>query len=46
MPIDYATLILILIGLAAGVFSGFFGIGGGVIIVPALFCASHSASLS
>ncbi len=36
MPIDHALLVLILIGLAAGVFSGFFGIGGGVIIVPAL----------
>ncbi len=36
MPIDSATFTLILIGLAAGVFSGFFGIGGGVIIVPAL----------
>ncbi len=28
--------ILILIGLAAGVLSGLFGVGGGVIIVPAL----------
>ncbi|MDD5035988.1 MAG: sulfite exporter TauE/SafE family protein [Methylococcaceae bacterium] len=36
MFIDHATLILILIGLAAGLCSGFFGIGGGVIIVPAL----------
>ncbi len=33
---DQATLIMLLIGLAAGVCSGFFGIGGGVIIVPAL----------
>ncbi len=29
-------LILILIGLAAGVLSGFAGVGGGVIIIPAL----------
>ena len=29
-------IILILIGIAAGVLSGLFGIGGGVIIVPAL----------
>lgn len=29
-------IILILIGLAAGVLSGLFGVGGGVIIVPAL----------
>lgn len=29
-------LILILIGLAAGVLSGMFGVGGGIIIVPAL----------
>lgn len=30
------TLILLTIGLAAGVLSGLFGIGGGVVIVPAL----------
>lgn len=36
MSIDHATLVLILIGLSAGMVSGFFGIGGGVIIVPAL----------
>ncbi len=36
MAIDHTTLILVLIGLAAGICSGFFGIGGGVIIVPAL----------
>lgn len=29
-------IILVLIGLAAGVLSGMFGVGGGVIIVPAL----------
>ncbi len=29
-------LILLLVGLAAGVLSGLFGIGGGVLIVPAL----------
>lgn len=29
-------LILVLIGLSAGILSGFIGIGGGVIIVPAL----------
>jgi len=29
-------LLFILIGLLAGILSGFFGIGGGVIIVPAL----------
>ena len=33
---DTTTLILIGIGLAAGIGSGLFGIGGGVIIVPAL----------
>jgi uncharacterized membrane protein YfcA len=32
-------LILLLIGLSAGVLSGFVGIGGGVIIVPALVFA-------
>ena len=30
------TLILLLIGLAAGVFSGVLGIGGGIIIIPML----------
>jgi uncharacterized membrane protein YfcA len=30
------TLLLVAIGLVAGVFSGVFGIGGGVVIVPAL----------
>ena len=29
-------MILVLVGLAAGVISGMFGVGGGVIIVPAL----------
>lgn len=29
-------LFFVLIGLAAGILSGFFGIGGGIIIVPAL----------
>lgn len=30
------TIILLLIGLAAGVFSGILGIGGGIIIIPML----------
>lgn len=30
------TLILVLIGITAGVLSGLFGVGGGIIIVPAL----------
>ena len=32
----YTVLILVLIGISAGVLSGFVGIGGGIIIVPAL----------
>jgi len=36
MVLAHSTLILILIGLAAGVIAGFFGIGGGLVIVPAL----------
>jgi len=32
----YEVATLVLIGLAAGILSGMFGIGGGVIIVPAL----------
>ena len=31
-----ATLLFLLIGLAAGVFSGLFGIGGGIVIGPSL----------
>jgi uncharacterized protein len=30
------TLVFIVVGLGAGVLSGFFGIGGGLVIVPAL----------
>jgi hypothetical protein len=36
MPFDWTILILLLIGIVSGVLSGFFGIGGGVVIVPAL----------
>ena len=36
MPIDANTIItLLLIGMAAGCLSGFIGIGGGLLIVPA-----------
>lgn len=38
-------IILILIGLAAGILSGFFGIGGGIIIVPALIYISGFTQL-
>ncbi len=31
-----STILLLLIGLSAGVLSGIFGIGGGILIVPAL----------
>ncbi len=36
----YEIILFLLVGVLAGVLSGFFGIGGGVIIVPALmfFC--------
>ncbi len=34
-------LVLIAIGLAAGFFSGLFGVGGGTIIVPLLLMAAH-----
>lgn len=36
------TLVLIAIGLAAGVLAGLFGIGGGILIVPAL---AHFANM-
>jgi uncharacterized membrane protein YfcA len=36
MDSDLSTWLLLAIGLAAGALSGVFGIGGGVIIVPAL----------
>lgn len=35
-PVSSSFILLILIGLLAGVLSGIFGIGGGIIIVPAL----------
>jgi uncharacterized membrane protein YfcA len=36
MLISSSFLLLLAVGLLAGILSGFFGIGGGVIIVPAL----------
>lgn len=38
------TLIFLSIGLAAGLLSGMFGIGGGIIIVPALMYVAHMQS--
>jgi uncharacterized membrane protein YfcA len=34
--LESSTLLFVVIGLAAGILSGVFGIGGGVVIVPAL----------
>ncbi|MEW5801400.1 MAG: sulfite exporter TauE/SafE family protein [bacterium] len=31
-------IVYILVGITAGMFGGFFGLGGGVIIIPALIC--------
>ena len=39
-------MLYILIGLAAGVLSGLFGIGGGVVIVPALLLAARMSPLT
>lgn len=37
MEINFSTiLILVLIGLAAGAFGGFVGLGGGIIMIPAM----------
>ena len=36
MPFDWTMVILLSIGIVSGIMSGFFGIGGGVVIVPAL----------
>src|SRR5215211_1364445 len=40
------TTVYILIGIAAGVLSGLFGIGGGVVIVPALLLVARMAPLT
>jgi uncharacterized membrane protein YfcA len=37
------SLIYLLVGLAAGVLSGLFGIGGGILIVPALLLVGRMA---
>jgi uncharacterized membrane protein YfcA len=39
------TMLYILIGVAAGVLSGLFGIGGGVVIVPALLFMARMTPL-
>jgi uncharacterized membrane protein YfcA len=40
------TILYILIGLGAGVLSGLFGIGGGVVIVPALMLVASMSSIT
>ena len=40
------TMLYILIGLGAGVLSGLFGIGGGVVIVPALMLLAQMTPLT
>jgi uncharacterized membrane protein YfcA len=40
------TILYILIGVAAGVLSGLFGIGGGVVIVPALLFVARMTPLT
>lgn len=40
------TMLYILIGLTAGVLSGLFGIGGGVVIVPALMVIAQMSPLA
>ena len=40
------TILYILIGVAAGVLSGLFGIGGGVVIVPALLLVGRMTPLT
>jgi uncharacterized protein len=40
------TILYIVLGLAAGVLSGLFGIGGGVVIVPALILIGRMSPLT
>jgi uncharacterized protein len=40
------TMLYILIGVGAGVLSGLFGIGGGVVIVPALLYAARMSQIT
>ena len=45
MPLDPLTLLMLLaIGLLAGVASGFVGVGGGLVLVPAMVVFWASAS--
>jgi uncharacterized protein len=41
MSVSPSQLVYLCIGLAAGVLSGMFGIGGGIVIVPALLLLSN-----
>ncbi|MFH5886040.1 sulfite exporter TauE/SafE family protein [Halalkalibaculum sp. DA3122] len=43
---EFSFLILLLIGLAAGVLAGLFGIGGGVLFTPILFLLFKEAGMS
>lgn len=46
VQVKHLTLRLIVIGLGAGIIAGFFGIGGGFLIVPGLMLASHMEILN
>jgi Predicted permeases len=39
--VPHLTLRLVVVGMGAGIIAGFFGIGGGFLIVPGLMLASH-----
>lgn len=46
IPLEFSLLILLALGLTAGILAGLFGIGGGILFAPILFLLFDDAGLS